>query len=271
MPAISTALIEATGNRAVAGLWLTFLLTNMFAPMPTLVAATRTAGGLAAMLATAAIAGWLLAMLTYPASHKRHGHTSLAMALVAESVATGGTMLEPRFVACVKDPTERVIARPAPSVYHRAMTPEVASVLTGFMRGVVEDPPHGAPIGVPQPAQPVVAARGDDRAVGRQGFIQPFAREAGFAGEIHHAACAGDFTERGNDQCRIAIGFVDRGLQIQRALLLGFQISGSVVRARIQLLFLCHGHLLQHARQFQRGLNVLVLRRLGAAGEQNDQ
>ena len=68
---------------AVAGLWLTFLLTNMFAPMPTLVAATRTAGGLAAMLATAAIAGWLLAMLTYPASHKRHGHTSLAMALVA--------------------------------------------------------------------------------------------------------------------------------------------------------------------------------------------
>ncbi|WP_394425169.1 PQQ-dependent sugar dehydrogenase [Vreelandella stevensii] len=66
---------------AVAGLWLTFLLTNMFAPMPTLVAATRTAGGLAAMLATAAVAGWLLAVLTCSASNRRRSNAPLAIVL----------------------------------------------------------------------------------------------------------------------------------------------------------------------------------------------
>ena len=49
---------------AVAGLWVTFWLANAFAPMPTLIAATRGPLGLAAMLATAGLAGWLLAVLT---------------------------------------------------------------------------------------------------------------------------------------------------------------------------------------------------------------
>ena len=49
---------------AAIGLWLTFTLVNTFAPMPTLIAATRTSTGLAAMALAAAFAGWLYARLT---------------------------------------------------------------------------------------------------------------------------------------------------------------------------------------------------------------
>lgn len=49
---------------AATGLWLTFTLVNTFAPMPTLIAATRTSTGLAAMALAAAFAGWLYARLT---------------------------------------------------------------------------------------------------------------------------------------------------------------------------------------------------------------
>mgnify|MGYP003333215333 CR=1 FL=1 len=55
-------------------------------------------------------------------------------------VRADGSLLEPRFVACVKDPNERVVSRTGTTVYGRATDPEVAAVLTGFMRGVVEDP-----------------------------------------------------------------------------------------------------------------------------------
>ncbi|MFL1453341.1 PQQ-dependent sugar dehydrogenase [Marinobacter sp. GN3S48] len=46
---------------AAVGLWVTFKLVDFLAPMPTLIAATRGAGGMVAMLATAAVAGWLFA------------------------------------------------------------------------------------------------------------------------------------------------------------------------------------------------------------------
>ena len=49
---------------ATAGLWVTFALVDALAPPPTLIAATRTASGLGAMLITAAIAGALFACLT---------------------------------------------------------------------------------------------------------------------------------------------------------------------------------------------------------------
>jgi glucose/arabinose dehydrogenase len=48
---------------AAAGLWVTLMLVNALAPMPTLIAATRGTGGLIAMLVAAAISGWLFAML----------------------------------------------------------------------------------------------------------------------------------------------------------------------------------------------------------------
>ncbi|MBO6811192.1 MULTISPECIES: PQQ-dependent sugar dehydrogenase [Marinobacter] len=46
------------------GLWVALLTANALAPMPTLIAATRSAGGLLAMLLTAAFAGALFARLT---------------------------------------------------------------------------------------------------------------------------------------------------------------------------------------------------------------
>ncbi|WP_404342802.1 PQQ-dependent sugar dehydrogenase [Vreelandella venusta] len=74
----SRALIHALA--AVVGLWVTFWLANTFAPMPTLIAATRGPVGLAAMLATAGLAGWLFAVLTLSASNARG---AVSMAVVA--------------------------------------------------------------------------------------------------------------------------------------------------------------------------------------------
>lgn len=49
---------------AAIGLWATFAVVNALAPMPTLIAATRSPGGLVTMLLAAACAGWLYAWLT---------------------------------------------------------------------------------------------------------------------------------------------------------------------------------------------------------------
>lgn len=48
---------------AALGLWLTFGIVDALAPMPTLIAATRGLSGTAAMLASAALAGWLFGRL----------------------------------------------------------------------------------------------------------------------------------------------------------------------------------------------------------------
>lgn len=49
---------------AVAGLWLTFKVVDMIAPMPVLISATRTVIGLLSMLASAAVTGALFAALS---------------------------------------------------------------------------------------------------------------------------------------------------------------------------------------------------------------
>jgi len=49
---------------AIAGLWVTFKVVDMIAPMPVLIAATRTVVGLLSMLASAAVAGALFATLS---------------------------------------------------------------------------------------------------------------------------------------------------------------------------------------------------------------
>ena len=72
------ALIHALA--AVVGLWVTFWLANALAPMPTLIAATRGPLGLAAMLATAGLAGWLLAVLTRDRSNARGAANIAVMA-----------------------------------------------------------------------------------------------------------------------------------------------------------------------------------------------
>ncbi|SNC67589.1 Glucose/arabinose dehydrogenase, beta-propeller fold [Marinobacter sp. es.048] len=59
-----------------AGLWTALMIVNALAPMPTLIAATRSAGGLLAMLLTAAFAGALFARLTAKPFAGVSGHTS---------------------------------------------------------------------------------------------------------------------------------------------------------------------------------------------------
>lgn len=71
------------------GLWVTFQLVDALAPMPTLIAATRGLTGLLAMLATAAMAGWLFGALTRP----RRGHAGVSV-LGAVMILCGG-MLPP--------------------------------------------------------------------------------------------------------------------------------------------------------------------------------
>ncbi|MEX2474160.1 PQQ-dependent sugar dehydrogenase [Marinobacter sp.] len=71
---------------AAVGLWVTFTLVDALAPMPTLIAATRGAGGLLAMLMTAAVSGWMFAALASKHPSRRGGGN----VLVLLAVASGG-------------------------------------------------------------------------------------------------------------------------------------------------------------------------------------
>ena len=76
---------------AAVGLWATFKLVDHLAPPPTLIAATRDVGGMLAMLATAAIAGWLFARLATGQSGSRHNSGAAAVvALVTLAGFPGG-------------------------------------------------------------------------------------------------------------------------------------------------------------------------------------
>lgn len=76
---------------AAVGLWVTFILANALAPMPTLIAATRGGGGLLAMLVGAALSGWLFARLvggSLPGPHRSQGYGTALVLILA-----GGLML----------------------------------------------------------------------------------------------------------------------------------------------------------------------------------
>ncbi len=66
--------------------------------------------------------------------------TPLEMALVAESVATGGTMLVPHFLAQVEDPTHPNPSAPQASakIWRSVMQPSTASALNALMQTVVQ-------------------------------------------------------------------------------------------------------------------------------------
>jgi peptidoglycan glycosyltransferase len=66
--------------------------------------------------------------------------TPLQMAMVAESVATGGSILQPRVVDCVLDPGGGVVKRVPTQEYKRAMTPATAETMRTFMLNVVNAP-----------------------------------------------------------------------------------------------------------------------------------
>jgi len=64
--------------------------------------------------------------------------TPLEMALVAESVATGGVMFQPHVVDRIEDSTGRVIRQINPAVWRTAMTPATAVTLKQYMIQVVQ-------------------------------------------------------------------------------------------------------------------------------------
>lgn len=72
---------------AATGLWATLRIVDALAPMPTLIAATREAGGLMLMLLTAAISGWLFTVLVSGLSRRKGGFP--AASVVAFLVGAG--------------------------------------------------------------------------------------------------------------------------------------------------------------------------------------
>ncbi len=64
--------------------------------------------------------------------------TPLEMGLVAESVATGGVILQPHVVDRVEDSTGRVVLQTAPRAWRTAMTPATAATLKSYMIQVVQ-------------------------------------------------------------------------------------------------------------------------------------
>ena len=60
----------------------------------------------------------------------------MEMALVAEAIANQGAILQPHFVDCVLDPTDRLVSRVGVQQYKRAIDPATADT----MRSVVNDP-----------------------------------------------------------------------------------------------------------------------------------
>jgi peptidoglycan glycosyltransferase len=64
--------------------------------------------------------------------------TPLEMALVAESVANGGVILEPHAAAEIRDQDGRLIRRIGPQPWRTAMSPATAQTVGAMMRAVVE-------------------------------------------------------------------------------------------------------------------------------------
>ena len=68
---------------AATGLWVTLVMVNALAPMPTLIAATRGIGGLMAMILVAAVAGWLFAWLVSNPGRRSGGHSAVSVMVLA--------------------------------------------------------------------------------------------------------------------------------------------------------------------------------------------
>ncbi|KPP97586.1 PQQ-dependent sugar dehydrogenase [Marinobacter sp. HL-58] len=103
---VAGLVVRQTGNSgrywlypvaAAVGLWLTLIIVNTLAPMPTLIAATRSTGGLMAMLATAVVSGWLFAVLVGRSVSRGQGIS--AMPALAIMLAGGLVLPESDAVA----------------------------------------------------------------------------------------------------------------------------------------------------------------------------
>ncbi|WP_438764915.1 PQQ-dependent sugar dehydrogenase [Kushneria sp. TE3] len=91
---------------AMAALWATFHIVNHFAPMPTLIAATRTAAGMIAMLISAGIAGVVLGLLRGTRPQRAPARAANTMAVVILAAGTAGLA-----------PTTEALAQPETADY----------------------------------------------------------------------------------------------------------------------------------------------------------
>ncbi|MCB8888697.1 PQQ-dependent sugar dehydrogenase [Vreelandella malpeensis] len=92
---------------AIVALFATLHIVNHFAPMPTLVAATRTTFGLVAMLASAGFAGLLLALLR-GRGHRHRGTHLTGAAIMALGAGIVGLAPSPPALAQVDAPAYRL-------------------------------------------------------------------------------------------------------------------------------------------------------------------
>ncbi|MDI9246886.1 PQQ-dependent sugar dehydrogenase [Marinobacter sp. CHS3-4] len=99
---------------AAIGLWVTLMLVNALAPMPTLIAATRGVRGLMAMLAVAALAGWLFAVLV--TGGNRAGNRSATLSAVALFLVGG--WIAPTNDALANEPADYTINTLAEGLEH---------------------------------------------------------------------------------------------------------------------------------------------------------
>ncbi|WP_456269142.1 PQQ-dependent sugar dehydrogenase [Kushneria sp. AK178] len=84
---------------AMVALWLTFQLVNLFAPMPTLIAATRTTAGMIAMLISAGIAGVVLAFLRGAGQQRTANRATGTMTVALLAAGTAGLAPAPDALA----------------------------------------------------------------------------------------------------------------------------------------------------------------------------
>ena len=95
-------------------------------------------------------------------------------------------------------------------------------------------------------------------ALARQGLVQTFARQPRVAGNLRHAACARNVSERLRDERGIIARFFERGFYVQPHLFFGAQMVGDIVGGSGN----GHGSILQFTRHLKRAGNITALRTL---------
>jgi hypothetical protein len=96
-----------------------------------------------------------------------------------------------------------------------------------------------------------------------QGFLQPFAGDAGVAGELHHAACPGYVANGFAEQRGIVWRFVHAGLKVLGAVFVGLQVVGGTKGFDAKL---CGGGGVHHASHVSKSVVRRIWKEAVGAG-----